>query len=126
MTKIIIKKMKNVFSQIEKPELDDCYICLDAIGNEMCNGAILPYKCRHPICFGCLVELDRRYRSFDRFIKMSSCGVCRAEPNRYIMENKDLCLVSYSEKQCIYVTWSSINENTLFRDHIQHMLAHGY
>ncbi len=126
MSKIKIQKMKNIFSQIEKPALDDCYICLDAIGNEMCNGAILPYKCRHPICFGCLTELDRRYRSFDRFIKMSSCGVCRAEPNRYIMENKDLCLVSYSEKQCIYVTWSSINENTLFRDHIQHMLAHGY
>ena len=118
--------MKHVFSKMEKPALDDCYICLDVIGNDMCNGAILPYKCRHPICFGCLVELDRRFHSLERFIKMSNCGVCRAEPNRYIVENKDLCLVSYSEKQCIYVPWSSINENTLFRDHIQHMLAHAY
>ncbi len=126
MSKIKLHNAKNIFSKIEKPALDDCYICLDAIGNEMENGAILPYKCRHPICFGCLVELDRRYNSLDRFIKMSNCGVCRAETNRYIIENKDLCLVSYSEKQSIYVLWSSINEQTLFRDHIQYMLAHGY
>ncbi len=121
-----IKNAKHIFSQIEKPQLEDCYICLDEFGNEMCDGAILPYKCRHPICFGCLVELDRRHHSLERFMKMSVCGVCRAEPNRYIMENKDLCLVSYSEKQSIYVPWSSINEQTLFRDHIQHMLAHAH
>jgi hypothetical protein len=51
MSKIKLKNAKNIFSKIEKPELEDCYICLDAIGNEMENGAIFPYKCRHPICF---------------------------------------------------------------------------
>ena len=122
----INKIHKNIFSKIEKPPLDDCYICLDAIGNEMENGAIFPYKCRHPICLSCLTGMERRYRNFDKFIKMAICGVCRAEPNRYIMENKDLCLISYNKTQSIYVLWSSINEQTLFRDHIQHMLAHAY
>ena len=117
----------NIFANIEKPILDDCYICLESIGNDLTtNGAILPYKCRHPICISCLIRLNKLYNNSKSFVKSAFCGICRAGVNRYIIDSKDLCQVSYSRKQTIYVPWSTINEQTLFRDHIQHMLAHAY
>ncbi len=123
----IPSKVKNVFVCIEKPILDDCYICLDSIGNDLIsNGAILPYKCRHPICISCLTRMNLLYNSKESFLQLSFCGICRATPNKYIVESKHLCQVSYSRKQTIYVPWYTINEYTLFRDHIQHMLAHAY
>ena len=120
-----IKIPKNIYAGIEKPVLEDCYICLDSIGNEIQNGAILPYKCRHPICFRCLADVNKHYKNIDRFLNLANCGICRAIPNRYIITNKNLCMVPYSNKQSLYVGWSTVNEVTMFRDHIQHMLAHG-
>lgn len=111
--------MTNIFSNIEKPILEDCYICLDSIGNEIQNGAIFPYKCRHPICFRCVSEVEKYYKGN----KKATCGICRAIPNKYLI-GKPLNMVSYSKKQSIYVIWSTVNEKTMFRDHIQYMLAH--
>ena len=116
----------NIFANIEKPILDDCYICLESIGNDAANGAILPYKCRHPICISCLAYMNTLYNNRVSFIRMSLCGICRAAPNKYILQSNQLRTVPYSRKQTIYVPSSTINEQTLFRDHIQHMLAHAF
>ena len=124
--KNIFADVKNVFEHLEKPILDDCYICLESIGNEITDGAIFPYKCRHPICISCLTRMTGLYNNKYSFIKLTTCGVCRSKPNKYILNSKHLSQVSYSRKQTIYVPSSTINEQTLFRDHIQHMLAHAY
>ncbi len=114
----------NVFADIEKPHLDDCYICLEPI-DEINHGAIFPYRCRHHICILCMTRLNNRHPNSNSFLKTATCGICRATANRYIVKSEKLCRVFYSQKQSVYAPSSSINEITLFRDHIQHMLAHG-
>ena len=118
-----IPPIPNVFQYIEKPQLDDCYICLDQICDKLGTAAVVPYKCRHPICVKCLIKADADIISFS---KLSVCGICRAKPNRYITECRQLCRVPYSSSQSIFVPTDTINDNTLYRDHIQHIIAHSF
>lgn len=120
---VSLSKIRNVFQYIEKPRLDDCYICLDPICDKLDNGAVIPYKCRHPICINCVRKANADIISFS---KLSVCGICRATPNRYITESLQLRKVSYSDTQSIFVPANTINNNTLYRDHIQHIVAHAF
>jgi hypothetical protein len=104
----------NPFILLEKPLLDDCYICLEAIGNQIETSAVFPYKCRHPICITCLIA---------HFQKISLCGICRKEPSRYIVNSPHLSLATYSRKQSLYVPRHTLTNETQYRDHIQHMIA---
>ena len=107
----------NVFHQFEKPDLDDCYICLNPI---LTNGAVFQFKCRHPVCVNCILKPNTETISFSM---LSNCGICRAKPNKYITDCTKMCKVPYSEKQSIYVPLETITSDTLYRDHIQHILA---
>ncbi len=111
----------NIFQHLEKPRLDDCYICLDPICDKMMNGAVIPFRCRHPICINCV-----RKQNIISFVRLSVCGICRAKPNRYITETRQLCQVPYSNSQSVFVPTNTITKNTLYRDHIQHILAHAF
>ena len=115
----------NVFESLEKPTLDDCYICFEPIGNGFKNGAIHPYRCRHHVCASCFNQLYKNNMSSnDTFIKRSTCGVCRAEVNQYIIGPAALCPVAYSKSQAIYVPEHTLNKDSMFRDHLQHIIAH--
>lgn len=110
----------NPFTLLEKPLLDDCYVCLEPIGNEIANGAVLPYKCRHPICITCLKAIILHYNTSKRVLL---CGICRKEPNKYVGSSKYLSLAAYSSKQSLYVPGHTLTNETQYRDHIQHMIA---
>ena len=119
----------NIFESLEKPTLDDCYICFEPIGNGLKtglkNGAIHPYRCRHHVCASCFNQLYKNNMSSNEtFIKRSTCGVCRAEVNQYMIGPAALCPVAYSQSQTIYVPDHTLNKNSMFRDHIQHIIAH--
>jgi hypothetical protein len=117
--------VKNIFESLEKPTLDECYICFEPIGNGLKNGAIHPYRCRHHVCASCFNQLyTNNMSSNETFIKRSTCGVCRAEVNQYIIGPAALCQVAYSQSQTIYVPEHTINKNSMFRDHLQHIIAH--
>ena len=113
----------NILQYIQKPILDDCYICLDPICDKLTNGAVIPYQCRHPICINCVRKPNTNTITF---AKLSFCGICRAKPNRYITESQQLCKIPYSDNQSIFVPTYTINDNTLYRDHIQHIIAHSF
>ena len=114
---------KNVFQYIEKPKLEDCYICLDQICDKLSKSAVFPFKCRHPVCINCIKNPNTNIISFSI---LSSCGICRATQNRYITESKKICKVPYTENQSIFVPTITITNDTLYRDHIQHILAHSF
>ena len=117
--------VKNIFESFEKPTLDECYICFEPIGNGLKNGAIHPYRCRHHVCAACFNQLYKNnMSSSETFIKRSICGVCRAEVNQYMIGRSDLRLVAYSQSQTIYVPEHTINKDSMFRDHLQHIIAH--
>ncbi len=122
-----LPQVANISHYIQKPILDDCYICLDPISDKLMNGAVIPYQCRHPICVIC-VNCVRKPNNTNTitFAKLSFCGICRAKPNRYITECQYLCKIPYSDNQSIFVPTDTINDDTLYRDHIQHMIAHSY
>ena len=123
----LIPKQKNVFQHIEKQRLDDCYICFDPISGT--NGAVFQFRCKHSVCVKCVTKAntqDRTTTDCISFSILSKCGVCRAEPNRYITESTKMCKVPYSDEQSIFVPIKMVTNNTLYRDHIQHMLAHSY
>ena len=120
-----VNPVKNVFESLEKPILDDCYICFEPIGNGLKNGAIHPYRCRHHVCASCFNQLYKNNMSSNEtFIKRSTCGVCRAEVNQYMIGPAALCPVAYSQSQTIYVPDHTLNKNSMFRDHLQHIIAH--
>ena len=121
--KITILPKSNFLFEI-KPKLDECYICLDEI--DLKNGAVLPYKCRHHICVGCAKQQCANYDNTRSFLKSSFCGICRAKPSQYIVGSQQLWKIPYSNTQSIYVPSTTINETTLYRDHIQHMIAHSF
>ena len=115
----------NVFEYCEKPLLEECYICLESIGNEPNNGAIHPYRCRHHVCALCFNRLCKNnFSCKETFVKCSTCGICRAIVNQYIIGPEVLCQTAYSQFQTIYVPEQTLNKNTMFRDHLQHILAH--
>ena len=119
----------NIFESLEKPTVDDCYICFEPIGNGLKtglkNGAIHPYRCRHHVCASCFNQLYKNNMSSNEtFIKRSICGVCRAEVNQYMIGQSALRPISYSQSQTMYVPEHTINKNSMFRDHIQHIIAH--
>lgn len=117
---------KNIFELIEKTPLDECYICLEPISNDVSNGAVFPYKCRHHICVSCAKLSCVTYTDIQAFIDVSTCGICRAKPNMYILRCNKMIKAPYSSKQSIFVPESSITNTTLYRDHIQHMFASSY
>ncbi len=108
----------NAFHKLERPKLDDCYVCLEPI-----KAAVFPFICRHPVCVHCIVKPNTEIISFS---KLTNCGICRAKPNRYITESTQMCKVPYSEKQSIYVPTKMVTSETLYRDHLQHILANSY
>ena len=115
----------NVFESLEKPTLDDCYICFEPIGNGLKKGAIHPYRCRHHVCALCFNQLYKNnMSSSETFIKCSTCGVCRAEVNQYMIGQSTLRPIAYSRSQTIYVPEHTLNKNSMFRDHLQHIIAH--
>lgn len=117
--------VKNIFESLEKPTLDECYICFESIGNGLKNGAVHPYRCRHHVCASCFNQLYKNNMSSNEtFIKRSTCGVCRAEVNQYMIGLAALCPVAYSQSQTIYVPDHTLNTNSMFRDHLQHIIAH--
>jgi hypothetical protein len=88
-TDTIIYEQENVFKDIKKPDLDDCYICLSAITNKPEFSAVFVFKCRHPICYDCLVDVSSKYA--EDYIKHKMlCGICRSGTNRYLFNNKKL------------------------------------
>ena len=113
----------NIFDTIEKPKLDDCYICLDQICDKLSNGAVFPFRCLHPVCVNCITKPNTDFISF--YI-LSNCGICRAKPNRYVTESNKMCKVPYSNKQSIFVPAKMVTSDTIYRDHIQHMMAYSY
>jgi hypothetical protein len=115
---ILVSKDNNVFRMIEKPKLDDCYICLDQI----CD-AVFQFRCTHPVCVKCITKPKTEYISFSI---LSNCGICRAKPNRYITQSNKMCKVPYSDKQSIFVPSNMVPSDTIYRDHIQHIIAHSY
>lgn len=54
-----VNPVTNVFESLEKPTLDDCYICFEPIGNGLKNGAIHPYRCRHHVSINCITTICR-------------------------------------------------------------------
>lgn len=113
----------NAFHKLEKPELDDCYVCLSPISNDSTNSAVFQFICRHPVCVNCLVKPKTEIICFS---KLSNCGICRAKPNRYITDSTQMCKVPYSEKQSIYVPTNMVTSDTFYRDHLQHIIANSY
>ncbi len=120
---ISVSKDNNVFHMIEKPKLDDCYICLDQICDKLSNGAVFQFRCLHPVCVNCITKPKTEYISFSI---LSNCGICRAKPNRYITQSNKMCKVPYSDKQSIFVPSNMVTSDTIYRDHIQHIIAHSY
>ncbi len=115
----------NVFEYCEKPLFDDCYVCFEPIGNGPYNGAIHPYRCRHHLCVLCFNQLCKnKFTSKETFIQFSTCGICRAAVNQYVIGPEVLCQMPYSRLQSIYVPEETLNKKTMFRDHLQHMIAH--
>jgi hypothetical protein len=115
---IYVSNKDNVFHMIEKPKLDACYICLDQI----CD-AVFQFRCTHPVCVNCITKPETDNISFSI---LSKCGICRAKPNRYITESNRMCKLPYSDKQSIYVPIKMVTADTIYRDHIQHIIAHSY
>jgi len=113
----------NAFHKLEKPELDDCYVCLSPISNDSTNSAVFQFRCIHPVCVNCITNPNTDIISFS---KLSKCGICRAKPNRYITDSTQMCKVPYSEKQSIYVPTIMVTSDTFYRDHLQHILANSY
>jgi hypothetical protein len=115
---IYVSNKNNMFHMIEKPKLDACYICLDQI----CD-AVFQFRCTHPVCVNCITKPETDNISFSI---LSKCGICRAKPNRYITESNRMCKLPYSDKQSIYVPIKMVTADTIYRDHIQHIIAHSY
>jgi uncharacterized protein YjdB len=122
-TDTIIYQQEDVFKYIKKPDLDDCYICLSSITNKPESSAVFVFKCRHPICYDCLVDVSSKYA--EDYIKHKMlCGICRTGTNRYLFNNKKLHKISYSETQSIMIPSNLITEQNIYSDHIQRLIAY--
>jgi hypothetical protein len=122
-TDTIIYDQEDVFKDIKKPDLDDCYICLSAITNKPEFSAVFVFKCRHPICYDCLVDVSSKYA--EDYIKHKMlCGICRSGTNRYLFNNKKLHKISYSETQSIMIPKNLVTEQNIYSDHIQRLIAY--
>ena len=104
--------------EIYTPIFEDCYVCLESIDNTVYRGAVLLYKCRHPICVLCCNTIKNNLRLFDK------CGICRSDINKYLIRSSSWSLEYYNSTQSIYVPTKSINNNNIYRDHVQHLLAY--
>jgi hypothetical protein len=113
----------NAFRKLERPELDDCYVCLSPICNDSTNSAVFQFKCIHPVCVNCILKPNTEIICFSKLI---NCGICRAKPNKYITECATMCKVPYSEKQSIYVPAVMVTSDTFYRDHLQHIIANSF
>ena len=113
----------NIFRDIKKQDLDDCYICLSNISNKPEFSAVFLFKCRHPICYECLNEIISRYA--DDYLKtIMLCGICRSGTNRYLLNNRQLQKVSYSQTQSMMIPMNLITEANIHSDHIQRLIAY--
>lgn len=122
-TDTTINEQEDVFKDIKKPDLDDCYICLSAISNKPESAAVFVFKCRHPICYDCLLDVSSKYA--EDYIKHKMlCGICRSGTNRYLFNNKKLHKISYSPTQSIMIPKNLVNEQNIYSDHIQRLIAY--
>ena len=122
-TDTTINEQEDVFKDIKKPDLDDCYICLSAITNKPEFSAVFVFKCRHPICYDCLIDVSSKYA--EDYIKHKMlCGICRSGINRYLFNNKKLHKISYSQTQSIMIPKNLVTEQNIHSDHIQRLIAY--
>ena len=122
-TDTTINEQEDVFKDIKKPDLDDCYICLSAISNKPESAAVFVFKCRHPICYDCLLDVSSKYA--EDYIKHKMlCGICRSGTNRYLFNNKKLHKISYSQTQSIMIPRNLVTEQNIYSDHIQRLIAY--
>ena len=113
----------NIFRDIKKQDLDDCYICLSNISNKPEFSAVFLFKCRHPICYECLNDIISKYTD-DYLKKKMLCGICRSGTNRYLLNNRQLQKVSYSQTQSMMIPMNLITEANIHSDHIQRLIAY--
>ena len=114
---------EDIFKDIKKQDLDDCYICLSNISNKPEFSAVFVFKCRHPICYECLNNITSKYT--DDYLKQKMlCGICRSDTNRYLLNNRQLQKVSYSQTQSMMIPMNLITEVNIYSDHIQRLIAY--
>jgi hypothetical protein len=118
----IIKKDSH-FDMLDKPLLDDCYICLDNISNKQEHSAVFMFSCRHPICKTCFFDIRRNFTLYHIKHKMV-CGICRSKTNNYIAQSNSLVKVSYSRMQSIIIPRTFLTEVNVHSDHIQRLIAY--
>jgi hypothetical protein len=113
----------DIFKDIKKQDLDDCYICLSNISNKHEFSAVFVFKCRHPICYECLNNITSKYT--DDYLKQKMlCGICRSDTNRYLLNNRQLQKVSYSQTQSMMIPMNLITGVNIYSDHIQRLIAY--
>lgn len=117
------KEPEDIFKDIKKQDLDDCYICLSNISNKPEFSAVFVFKCRHPICYECLNDITSKYTDYYLKTKML-CGICRTSTNRYLFNNRQLLRVSYSQTQSMMIPKNLITEQNIYSDHIQRLIAY--
>jgi hypothetical protein len=114
---------QDIFKDIKKPDLDDCYVCLSHISNKPEYSAVFMFKCRHPICYECLLDITSKYA--EHYIKHKMlCGICRTGINKYLFIHKKLEKISYSQTQSIMIPKTLITEQNIYSDHIQRLIAY--
>ncbi len=104
---------------LDKPRLDDCYICWEQIEKNNVRGGVLLYKCRHPICISCA-----KHMILFNVKCIGLCGICRADLNMYLVNSGSWNLVPYSTTQSIYVPSASITNDNFYSDHVQRLMAY--
>ena len=112
----------NIFKDLKKEDLDDCYICLSSISNKPDFSAVFVFKCRHPICLDCLNTITSKYT--DNFLNKMLCCICRTSTNKYLLKNRKLQKVYYSQTQSIMIPKNLITDQNIHSDHIQRLIAY--
>ena len=111
--------------ELNRDILDVCYICLDEITHE--KVAVFIHLCKHHICLSCLQKISEDKTRQD-LENSSTCGICRATSNKYIMRMKTFKVKKHNKTQSIYVPSKLSREidNHPHCDSIQKMIIQGY
>ena len=103
---------------MQKPGLDDCYICLDNINLNYTKCAVFFHKCRHHICFSCFTEIHYTNPKF-------LCGICRAHRSEFMNNARFWSQVRHSQTQTIFIPEQHQSKYLdINRDYVQFLLAH--
>jgi len=112
--------------KLERELLENCYICFEEITHT--NTAVFVYKCRHSICIACL-ELLSKSKSREILENSSFCGICRAQPNKFVMRTKHFITMRHNSHQNICIPCELIENNKNNHPHcdlLQKMIVQGY